>query len=74
MWGTHVWLAVVVAGAILAATTTSAAPAELAVDEVGEPGVVSSAAVRLNPPLRSFTVAAVGDFLSESSLNGAAAT
>jgi len=48
---------------------TAAAPTELVV----APATPSVAAVRLNPPLRTFTVAAVGDFLSEPSVNNAAA-
>lgn len=75
MRGNRVVIAASLAGAILVATTTSsAAPASPRVVDVGEPAVVAATAVRLSPPLRSFTVAAVGDFLSESSVNRAAAT
>ena len=49
----------------LAAAVASAQPTD--------PGEVSTGAVRLQPPSRTFTVAAVGDFLSEGLVNNAAA-
>ena len=49
----------------LAAAVASAQPTD--------PGEVSTGAVRLQPPSRTFTVAAAGDFLSAGLVNNAAA-
>lgn len=51
--------------AVLAGTVASA--------ERTDPGTASATAVRLHPPRRSFTVAAVGDFLSDGLVNTVAA-
>ena len=59
----------VVACSVVLSATTAAAPTELVV----APATPSAIAVRLKPPARTFTVAAVGDFLSEAAVNGAAA-
>jgi poly-gamma-glutamate synthesis protein (capsule biosynthesis protein) len=59
--------------AVAAAETTS----ETTTDEGGiatAPGAATVAALRVDPPGRTFTVAAVGDFLSEGLVNNAAAT
>ena len=69
MLASRVGAAVVVACGVVVSAATAAAPTELVV----APASGSVVAVRLNPPARSFTVAAVGDFLSEPSVNGAAA-
>ena len=47
--------------------------AAVATAEPRAPGAASSGAVRLTPPRRTFTVAAVGDWLSEGLVNNAAA-
>lgn len=69
MLATRVVAAAVIACSVVASVATAAAPTELVV----APATPPVAAVRLNPPLRTFTVAAVGDFLSEPSVNNAAA-
>ena len=69
MRGIRSVVAVVVAGAVIAATVTAAAPTI----PIDAPAAAMSTAVRLHPPARSFTVAAVGDFLSEAPVNRAAA-
>ncbi len=69
MLATRVVAAAVVACSVVASAATAAAPT----DSFVAPASPSVVAVRLDPPMRSFTVVAVGDFLSESSVNVAAA-
>lgn len=77
MRGPGVLLVAVAIGTMLAATASVAAPADPAVVEavveVVAPAVPTAAAQRLKAPARTFTVAAVGDFLSEGPVNRAAA-
>ncbi len=63
-------IAAVVAGALLAASAsvTSSAPRVLVATVTGA-ATATAPAVRAGTPLRSFTVAAVGDFLAEGHLN-----
>ena len=62
-------LAVAAAVAVMATTATAAAPT----DPIDAPAAATAPAVRVDPPARSFTVAAVGDLLSEGPVNRAAA-
>lgn len=73
MRGPGALLVGVVIGTMLAATATVAAPPATAVVEVDAPAVPTATAARLRAPARTFTVAAVGDFLSEGPVNRAAA-
>lgn len=81
MRGPGALLVAVVIGTMLVATASVAAPADPAVveavvevvAEVVAPAVPTAAAQRLKAPARTFTVAAVGDFLSEGPVNRAAA-
>jgi len=85
MRGHRVLLTAVVSAAMLASTGTAAAPADPAAAEVVSnvvadvvadvvaPAVPTATAARSDPPARTFTVAAVGDFLSEGPVNRAAA-
>lgn len=65
MRATRVLMVAAGVSALLVGTVASA--------ERTDPGTASATAVRLHPPRRSFTVAAVGDFLSEGLVNTAAA-
>jgi poly-gamma-glutamate synthesis protein (capsule biosynthesis protein) len=65
---TGVLTAGLAAFAILAGAATAAAPAPIT-----SPADAGAPAVRIDPPHRTFTVAAVGDFLSENPVNFAAA-
>ncbi len=76
MRGPGMLLVAVVIGSTLAATATVAAPPGTAVDAVDAvvaPATPTAVAKRLKAPARTFTVAAVGDFLSEGPVNRAAA-